>query len=125
MNIRLELRRLTAALLLFSPSAWSLEAGLGMSREGNVHHESLATAMDHQSGASGEHGHEDGGPVDHGPKHRHGTAADHCTHVHGIGLASVCPDIEAPVLAIPPRAASSPRIERATTPDVPPPRIAT
>jgi hypothetical protein len=37
--------------------------------------------------AYGEHGHEDGRPLDpehdHGPQHEHGTPSDHCTHQHG------------------------------------------
>jgi hypothetical protein len=71
---------------LFEPSA-------AMLRDGAVHHESPASAAAHGVATAGDHGHEDVQHVPrdhgHGPQHQHGTAADHCTHVHGFALVGV------------------------------------
>lgn len=88
------LRRLIAFVMLFALTFSATESVLGELRDGEVHHESSATAAAHGLHASGEHGHEDGPspghPADsghrHGPGHHHGTGADHCTHQHGIPL---------------------------------------
>lgn len=60
------------------------EAVVGEQRDGTVHHESAAEAMEHTESAQGEHGHEDSG--EHGPEHQHGTSVDHCTHTHSVSL---------------------------------------
>lgn len=82
-------RSLVALVLLAGYGISSAEVVLGELRDGEVHHESTATALDHTQGASaqGEHGHEDDGQeAEHGPEHEHGTSADHCTHSHSASL---------------------------------------
>ena len=88
------MRRTIALLLLILTALTSVEVAEGMARDGEVHHESSATAVAHAAGPSGEHGHEDAGATsedseapDHGPDHQHGTGADHCTHVHGPAIS--------------------------------------
>jgi len=82
-------RPLIAFALLLGYGITSIEVVLGEVRDGEVHHESAATALDHTQSAStqGEHGHEDEGQnAEHGPEHEHGTSADHCTHSHSASL---------------------------------------
>jgi hypothetical protein len=80
----------TAALLaLFTGS--HIEPVVGVLRDGQVHHNSVTMAVLHQHGApSGERGCQDGaaGPQQspRGPQHEHGTATDHCTHPHSVGI---------------------------------------
>lgn len=82
-------RRLTALFMLVIATTGSVETTVGEVRDGEVHHESVATASRHAHGARGDHGHEDrNGSVEHGPDHQHGTAADHCTHAHGPALTT-------------------------------------
>ncbi|MEQ9398918.1 MAG: hypothetical protein RJQ04_07075 [Longimicrobiales bacterium] len=91
------IRRLIALSLLLFSGAASLEAVTAPVRDGEVHHETTVEADGHRAPSSGEHGHEHdpsadedgrGAPdADHGPDHRHGTSADHCTHVHSPALA--------------------------------------
>lgn len=71
----------------------AVEPVLGQMWDGQVHHETASQASIHfSSSASGEHGHEDGGLTlsrqNHTPGHQHGTGGDHCTHVHGQGIAT-------------------------------------
>jgi len=86
--------RVPAALALVILLIGSIgEPAVGSLRDGVVHHESPASAAAHRVSASGDHGHEDQAPAaeaghQHGAQHEHGTAADHCTHAHGIGLPS-------------------------------------
>ena len=82
-------RSLVALVLLVGYATSSAEVVLGEVRDGEVHHESTAAALDHTQSAStqGEHGHEDDGQeAEHGPEHEHGTPADHCTHSHSVSL---------------------------------------
>lgn len=95
------MRRLIALILLVFSTATSLEAVVGPVRDGEVHHETAARATQHATRTTGEHGHEhghddgmsaqaedpDGSGEEHGPKHQHGTGADHCTHAHGPALS--------------------------------------
>lgn len=79
----------TAAFLL----GGVLEPAWGLLRDGQVHHETTASAGVHaQVTGSGDHGHEDGSDREpghsHAPGHQHGTSADHCTHMHGVGIVS-------------------------------------
>lgn len=60
------------------------ETVFGEVRDGAVHHESAAEAIEHSESGQGEHGHEDAG--EHGPEHQHGTSVDHCTHTHSASL---------------------------------------
>lgn len=93
----MRLKSLVALVLLFSFTASSLEAVVGIVRDGSVHHEATAEASRHAAGTVGDHGHEDGPSAHaadhgdasehHGPDHKHGTAADHCTHAHGAALS--------------------------------------
>jgi len=86
-------RTLIATLLLFGYVATSVEVVVGQLRDGEVHHESVVAAADHQAKApGGEHGHEE--PVsdeEHGPDHQHGTSGDHCTHTHSVSLPAATP----------------------------------
>ena len=86
----MNLRPLMALALLASFATSSLEAVAGLVRDGEVHHESTATAAVHAVESTGEHGHEgaqEGFGEEHGPDHEHGTGSDHCTHAHGNALA--------------------------------------
>ena len=83
------MRRLIALCLLLVTTAFNAEAVAGALRDGQVHHEDLATASSHAASPDGEHGHEDGSPLPghrHDQNHEHGTSADHCTHHHGAAL---------------------------------------
>ncbi|MDZ7779589.1 MAG: hypothetical protein U5R14_06570 [Gemmatimonadota bacterium] len=86
------MRRLLVVIMLVVFHTSVLEVGVGLARDGAVHHETTATAVSHTTHGQdqpGEHGHETGEPdgtEDQGPDHRHGTSTDHCTHVHGPGL---------------------------------------
>ena len=86
------MRRLIALALLLFTTASSLEAVVGVMRDGEVHHEGSATAAAHAELSAGDHGHEDvSSPAndhEHGEGHEHGTSSDHCTHMHGVALAS-------------------------------------
>ena len=88
----INIRRVVAGTLLLITAAYSYESVYGAVHDGAVHHESEASAAIHQThGPNGEHGHEDGAPPaqhHHGPHHQHGTASDHCTHIHGLGVTS-------------------------------------
>lgn len=67
----------------------SAESVVGMLRDGEVHHETSAVALQHAAGSAGEHGHEDVAPSDdehQNGRHAHGTAGDHCTHTHSEAL---------------------------------------
>ncbi|MGH7568889.1 MAG: hypothetical protein ACREMW_09625 [Gemmatimonadales bacterium] len=92
MLLRTALRRLIGIALFILTPASTLEAVVGVVRDGSVHHEGTAVAAEHQvMGTNGDHGHEDGLPPwqhRHTPQHQHGTAADHCTHVHGVALTA-------------------------------------
>jgi hypothetical protein len=81
------LHRCAALLMLLTLTFSNAETVFGVLRDGTVHHESAASAAVHSSLRHGEHGHEDAGQgnseQEHGPKHEHGTSADHCTHQHG------------------------------------------
>jgi hypothetical protein len=93
LRIRLSaLSRLIAAASLLALAASSSESLVGELRDGEVHHESVASAASHHDGMGlrSDHGHEDGGTTRHrhGSKHQHGTTADHCTHAHGQGVTA-------------------------------------
>jgi len=80
-------RSLLGLLLLLGYGLSSAEVVLGELRDGEVHHESAAAALDHTQSSQGEHGHEDpGSNPQHGSEHEHGTSGDHCTHTHSAGL---------------------------------------
>lgn len=82
-------RSLMALVLLVSFATSSLEAVSGVVRDGEVHHETAATAAVHAMQSAGEHGHEsaqEGLDQEHGSDHQHGTGSDHCTHTHGTPL---------------------------------------
>ncbi len=76
-------------LLMLGLMAGSLvEPVYGSMRDGEVHHETLQSAVFHSTDALGDHGHEDSDVTvvrthQHGPDHEHGTGSDHCTHQHG------------------------------------------
>jgi len=81
-------RALIASLLLAAYGATAVEAVVGQLRDGEVHHETVAAAAEHQADTGrGEHGHEDPATDgEHGPEHQHGTSGDHCTHTHSVSL---------------------------------------
>lgn len=83
------LHRLIAVSLLVLTSASNVEAVIGSLRDGEVHHEDLASALSHASAGGDEHGHEDASEPSrhrHNDDHEHGTSSDHCTHQHGIAV---------------------------------------
>ena len=81
------LSRFLASFLLMVLTAGQIESGVSLIFDGEVHHESAVTALDH-AGMGGEHGHEDSDAPTHphDDDHQHGTSADHCTHAHGVAV---------------------------------------
>lgn len=101
--LRVSVRKAISALAVAAVTIASFEALAGETRDGEIHHEDVAQAAVHHDALHlrGNHGYEDSGsPTDrsHGPEHRHGTSADHCTHVHGIGLTSRATLVETSLL---------------------------
>lgn len=93
-SIRERMRRLLALTLLILTSASSMEAVVGVMRDGEVHHENAALAASHAQESAGDHGHEDAATStehDHDEGHDHGTASDHCTHTHDAALLTSSP----------------------------------
>ena len=97
--------RLMALVMLLTLAFSNVETVLGVLRDGEVHHESSASAAAHALQAQGEHGHEDGRTQgtehEHGPQHEHGTTADHCTHQHGNLTTSRAPALALLAFTIP------------------------
>lgn len=90
------MRRLLALTLLILTSVSSMEAVVGVMRDGEVHHENTLVAAAHAQVAGGDHGHEDATPSGehrHGEGHDHGTAGDHCTHGHGPAILISTPPL--------------------------------
>lgn len=86
------LRRLIALVVLLAVAASGLESVVGMLRDGEVHHESLAAATVHKVASDGAHRHDDRqipAERDGGERHDHNTAADHCTHQHSAATVPV------------------------------------
>lgn len=86
-------KRLTAALMIFTWALMSVESVMGELRDGDVHHESSLEAVQHRAASGGGFGHdhaEEPGRADQDNEqdrdHRHGSSADHCTHLHGVAL---------------------------------------
>lgn len=82
------MRRLVAFIALLAVFGSFMESWVGVLRDGEVHHETASAAAAHAL-RQGDHGHEDGGSSpshQHGPEHKHGTGADHCTHTHSPAL---------------------------------------
>lgn len=103
------LKRLTASLVIVAWTLMSVESAVGELRDGEVHHESASEAARHRAESAGGFGHEhtqepgggqqeeqrqqdgelqQGQEYQQGQEHDHDSAADHCTHVHGVGLIS-------------------------------------
>ena len=86
-------KRIIAVIVLLMSAGSYFEPVLGMLRDASVHHESPGAALSHAGAGAGEHGHEDvgdGSPEhQHDGQHQHGTQADHCAHVHGVGMTTV------------------------------------
>ena len=97
------MRRSLPILILLVFYASLFEVGVGLARDGAVHHESTAVAVSHTTQGpdqQGEHDHEsegDSSDPEHGPDHQHGTSADHCTHAHGSALTAATASAPAPV----------------------------
>lgn len=88
------MRRLLALTLLILTSVSSMEAVVGVMRDGEVHHENAGVAAAHAQESVGDHGHEDAAPPGehrHDEGHDHGTASDHCTHTHGAAVLTSSP----------------------------------
>lgn len=119
------LRRLLSVLALSGfLLAGVFEPAFGLLRDGQVHHETAASASTHTSTA-GEHGHEDGGTQPghpHGPSHQHGTSSDHCTHGHSVGLPSAQPIASSVVTATPDQPCSWTATSAPPEADCPPPK---
>lgn len=84
-------RRLLALIVIF---AWGYSLGetvVGSIGDGAIHHETVSSAALHGNAVGGDHGHEDGGEPAHrhDGNHKHGTAADHCTHHHGAAAINL------------------------------------
>lgn len=97
------MRRALSVLILLVFYASLFEVGVGLARDGAVHHESSAVAASHATRGpdrQGEHGHETGDEspdTEHGPNHQHGTSSDHCTHAHGSALTVATASAPTPV----------------------------
>lgn len=89
----MQVKRIIAVIVLLMSAGSYFEPVLGMLRDGAVHHESPGAALAHSGAGPGEHGHEDAGngslQHQHDGQHQHGTQADHCAHVHGVGMTTV------------------------------------
>jgi ABC-type Zn2+ transport system substrate-binding protein/surface adhesin len=88
------MRRLLALTLLILTSVSSMEAVVGVMRDGEVHHENPGVAAAHAQESAGDHGHEDAaspGEHSHDEGHDHGTASDHCTHTHSAAVLTSSP----------------------------------
>ena len=91
-------RRWTASVLLLCVAAFAVEPGIGAIRDGEVNHESAATAATHAALGDFSHAHHDRTPPSQsapGTGHQHGTLNDHCTHQHSVVPAAalaVAPD---------------------------------
>lgn len=120
-------RRAIGSLIAVVTLGSSVESAASLVRDGAMHHETAAAAAAHlDAGTRGHHGHEDGGPQSrphsHNSQHQHGTTADHCTHMHGVGLvAPVQWSVAGPVVQLLTEQSSS-HSHRLPLPDVPPPR---
>ena len=89
--MRLRVISLLSVCLLLTGSV--LEPVVGALRDGEVHHESTVIANAHRLiDPDGTHGHEDAAESDESAPdsrdHEHGSATDHCTHVHGAAIGS-------------------------------------
>jgi hypothetical protein len=83
------LRRLLAVALLLGLTGSVTESVVEASSEGTAHHDRVTDAAVHHDAQQlgGDHGHEDVSAP--GPRqHQHGTATDHCAHVHGVGIVA-------------------------------------
>ncbi len=91
--LRVPVRKAISTLAVAAVTIASFEALAGEMSDGDIHHENVAEAAVHHDALQlrGDHGHEDSNSPtgqSQGPEHRHGTSADHCTHIHGTGLTS-------------------------------------
>lgn len=114
------LRRLIAVLMV-APTTFSLGRLSGELRDGEVHHETAATASSPSKTSSGDHGHED--DSSHGSEHQHGTSGDRFTHQRGpllVGVSTLREAILAKVAS--PILLASPPLDRSVEPFVCPPR---
>jgi hypothetical protein len=81
--------------VLLSLAASSGEAVVGDMRDGEEHHETVAAALEHRVAQGREHQHvgestsparpDDPAPAPAG-EHHHPGGADHCSHLHGVGI---------------------------------------
>jgi hypothetical protein len=98
------MRRSVTLFVLIMMMASRAEAVTGEVRDGDVHHESTAEAVVHAQDPHGAHAHDGAdavndqapeptkdtraAPEDGTSSHEHGSASDHCTHVHGVAAMS-------------------------------------
>ena len=83
-------RRGLALAILLAYMASAAEAVVGVVRDGAVHHESTLAAAVHRAEHLEDHGYQHVEHEAQGSDHGHGTSADHCTHVHGVSLPTLC-----------------------------------
>jgi len=120
-------RRVVGLALLILAPGFMVESAVGLARDGAIHHETVGAAIAHHAaGPQGHHGHEDAGPSPryppHGQQHQHGTATDHCTHAHGVGLISAFAfRVEAPVSKAAEEDLAT-HLDQTPLTDIPPPR---
>lgn len=99
-SLRRYLRRGIALLILTAYAASAAEAVVGVVRDGQVHHESALTAAVHRAAHVSQHGYEHLARGSHDTGHEPGAPSDHCTHVHGVSLPTLCHfELVAPTLA--------------------------
>lgn len=81
-------RSLTSLILLLAAIVSFVEPVVGQVRDGEVHHRTGIQQVDASSpaGAHDSQGTKDGPAHPPGSDHKHGTAADHCTHQHAAAL---------------------------------------
>lgn len=118
-------RVLAFAILIITPSS-TVEGMVNLVRDGEAHHETASAAATHcDAGARGDHGHEDvphSGEDAQNPQHQHGTAGDHCTHFHSIGMVAVMEWSFSAVSGAFALMQTFSRSDRTTVADAPPPK---
>jgi len=82
--------KITALAMLLATGFAALEPVIGLLRDGEVHHETVAEAALHAAGHTGDHGHGQSSETPDRPRvpgQQHSTSPDHCTHhVHSAAL---------------------------------------
>ena len=93
-NVRLDLLRRFFALVVLGATIFSsAESALALKPDARLHGAVAGAEARNDAGVVGGqgdvHAGSTGHPQPHQGEHRHGPVADHCTHAHAVGLASM------------------------------------